>query len=1185
MKTDTLDPVLRVPRRARHTSRRILFGTAAALLALTFGTGNALATDGTWSNTAGGTYETAANWSGGINVADGVGATGTFTLSLSSSNRTITMNSSHTLGVWNLGQGGRTLTFSPSGGAVLTLDNTGSTNAQINVANGGKNIVNNVGIELMDSLDIVSVLANGQSLTLNTITVKSGASNSGNLAITNSSVGGGSPTTFFAGIISDGAGTISYEQKTAGFSAMGAANTFSGSTIVSGGVLRLDNALALQNSALDTTNSILGDSVGNGGAGNGLRIHTTVGTGLTLGGLIGNKNFAATGGVINTVSGGYGVIANLTLNPGTGKSYSYSGAIANGAANMILTKTGAGTQTLSGANTYTGATNVNVGGLYINGNQSSATGAVTVASTATLGGTGTIGGATTIQSGGIYSPGTTSPGTLTQAAGLSISGGGIFNWSNSTANASGTAGTDWSVANITGGSLTLDTTASTGSKLNLSFTSISTDFTTAFWDSNQSWNIITGGVSTAFDASNISIFINGVQQGSNNIITGEGAFTTVVSGSNERLIWTSTAASIPTAFWSGASSGDWGTVNNWNTTASGGVVVGILPSSATDVHFSTISPAPGNLGSVDLAADFAVKTLSFDAGAAAVTIGSANSSTLTITPASSTSGIVVDTTAGDNTVNVKAALGADQTWTVGTNRTLSATNQVSGGFALTKAGAGTLTLSGNNTFTGALIVQNGTLVVATVNDASTSGSMGASGSNAVRTQLGANGETGTLEYTGGTASTNRIWTIGGTGAVIQVDNPNAILTFNGSSNLNGTGTLTKTGPGTLHLTFGSSGYTNGTIVLSGGTLAGSGNNQVFGAGTVTLTLNANTTLDLNDTTPRNFGKNTTVNGSMTILSEKSVAGSGVDYTMGTLAIGASTLTVGGGNVTSGTAGLIFAATTLSGASTFNITNPVGGGTTQLTLGAVTNAGFTPTLTGNGNFAQSGATNGTGGFTLDATYSGLATLSQANAHTGTTTVGGGTLALAHVNAVQASTLNTGSAGAQSVTFTVAGTNTYNLGGLSGADDLNAGTNSLSVGANNGDTTFTGNGTATTFTKVGTGTLDLNGANQTYGTLVAQDGTTNVNGTIGSGTSVVTVTDTAGGAATKLRFGSVSQTLSSLSIGAGATVTFTSGLASGAFTGGGGKAPGFGGAATVPEPGTLGLLLVGALGVLNRRRRQA
>ena len=138
----------------------------------------------------------------------------------------------------------------------------------------------------------------------------------------------------------------------------------------------------------------------------------------------------------------------------------------------------------------------------------------------------------------------------------------------------------------------------------------------------------------------------------------------------------------------------------------------------------------------------------------------------------------------------------------------------------------------------------------------------------------------------------------------------------------------------------------------------------------------------------------------------------------------------------------------------------------------------------------------------------------------------------------------------------------------------------------DTTFTGeiSGVGTSeVEKVGTTTVQtLNGAQQ-YDTLTVTGGTLNVNGEVGTnpatGTASVTVADNA-----KLKFGSVSQTLSSLTIGAGATVTFTSGVASGAFSGGGGKGLSLG-AAAVPEPGTLGLLLTGALGVLNRRRRHA
>lgn len=57
---------------------------------------------------------------------------------------------------------------------------------------------------------------------------------------------------------------------------------------------------------------------------------------------------------------------------------------------------GPGTTTLTGTNSYTGSTTVSDGALYINGDNSAATGGITVGTGATLGGTGTIGDATTL---------------------------------------------------------------------------------------------------------------------------------------------------------------------------------------------------------------------------------------------------------------------------------------------------------------------------------------------------------------------------------------------------------------------------------------------------------------------------------------------------------------------------------------------------------------------------------------------------------------------------------------------------------------------------------------------------------------------------------------------------------------------------------------------------------------------
>lgn len=135
------------------------------------------------------------------------------------------------------------------------------------------------------------------------------------------------------------------------------ANTFSGTTKVNAGVLVLGNSLALQNSAIDTS-----------GAG---KIALSGITTATFGGLSGSSNLAT---VIN--SGYTSNVTAITLNTGTGKSYSYTGIIADGATGMSLTKTGAGSQTLGGISTYTGATTISAGTLILaaNGSISSSSG-------------------------------------------------------------------------------------------------------------------------------------------------------------------------------------------------------------------------------------------------------------------------------------------------------------------------------------------------------------------------------------------------------------------------------------------------------------------------------------------------------------------------------------------------------------------------------------------------------------------------------------------------------------------------------------------------------------------------------------------------------------------------------------------------------------------------------------------
>nr|WP_188130358.1 autotransporter-associated beta strand repeat-containing protein [Mesorhizobium albiziae] len=118
---------------------------------------------------------------------------------------------------------------------------------------------------------------------------------------------------------------------------------------------------------------------------------------------------------------------------------------------------GTGNTILTGANSYLGHTAVLLGGLFVDGNQSAATGATSVASGATLGGTGTIGGSVSVADGGHLSPGTAgpAPGTLTIAQDLSLGSGSFLDYSFGQAGVVGGALNDLTVV---GGNLTLDGT-------------------------------------------------------------------------------------------------------------------------------------------------------------------------------------------------------------------------------------------------------------------------------------------------------------------------------------------------------------------------------------------------------------------------------------------------------------------------------------------------------------------------------------------------------------------------------------------------------------------------------------------------------------------------------------------------------------------------------------------------------
>ena len=134
-------------------------------------------------------------------------------------------------------------------------------------------------------------------------------------------------------------------------------------------------------------------------------------------------NIAGGSAVISgDISGGTGTNA-LTIDPGAGHSFTYSGTISNFSSAEVKS----GTVTLSGASAYAGNTTISGGTLVAQIGAGSATGSgdVSVQNGAALAGDGHIGGNVSVQSGGIISSGS-SPGNLHLDANLTIIDGSRF---------------------------------------------------------------------------------------------------------------------------------------------------------------------------------------------------------------------------------------------------------------------------------------------------------------------------------------------------------------------------------------------------------------------------------------------------------------------------------------------------------------------------------------------------------------------------------------------------------------------------------------------------------------------------------------------------------------------------------------------------------------------------------------
>jgi autotransporter-associated beta strand protein len=455
-----------------------------------------------------------------------------------------------------------------------------------------------------------------------------------------------------------------------------------------------------------------------------------------------------------------------------------------------------------------------------------------------------------------------------------------------------------------------------------------------------------------------------------------------------------------------------------------------------------------------------------------------------------------------------------------------------------KFGAGKWILSGSNTYEGNTLISNGTLSVNTIANAATPQPLGIG--PAIQLGVGNSGNTGTLSYTGGIASTDKQVVIGSPANTV---NQAAV----GSFLNNGSGPLTFTNPtfnptSTSYIQPGTStslpGFVTATRTLTlGGTYA-DGTNEIqgviqnnssvsgTGAGIVGLTVSAsNWKLSGTNT----YTGLTTVNGGTLQLGnggalgfgglQRSVATSGTTVSGGgsldlngttaisepiTLNTSSSTALVNSNtsaaaSIGSGIAGITLgtAGSGYSAPPTVTINGTGTGATAVASLGLTAATFGTPTLTGTRTGTPTVVISGGGGTGAVATCTtaGVLTITQpgtgyTSAPTITVTVTGGTIVFTPnannftVSAVQMTNAGSGYTGTPTYTFD-SGSATAGVVSRSSVI-LSANSSIGGAGDMTIDAVVSQSGGAPGLTKVGAGTLTLTAANTYTGNTNVSEG---------------------------------------------------------------------------------------------------
>jgi fibronectin-binding autotransporter adhesin len=640
------------------------------------------------------------------------------------------------------------------------------------------------------------------------------------------------------------------------------ANTYAGPTIVNAGSMTVGNDLALQNSALDTTGS-----------------GTFVLTGLitpTLGGLRGTKDLSLPA-----------TVTALTLNPSAGFINTYSGDLSGFAAGMTLTKTGQGTQVLSGVNAYTGTTTLSAGTLGMGAADNLGTAAANLVFD---GGTLQINGMSLSSLSGL---GHAVSLTAGKTVGLDIAQAGqtftadmVLNQTTGGLTKQGAGTLVLNQANtysgptiIGGGTLTLSAGASIANTPSLD---------------------LAGGAT--LDVTAVSFTLSGSRT-----LSGSGTVNGNVSASSGSQILPGGTGSVGNlSFNNNLTLAGGGTVVvDFNTTTNDVLVIGgnLSPSGTTFINLATpptevgtytLMQVNGSLGGT--ASNFTLTgvpsptrftfNIVYDtvssskrvllqvggSGANLVWKGGLNGNAWDITTTANwLNGVSSDLYFNGDAVRFTDAGAANQpvlsttvlpaavTFDAASAYTLSGNGAIAGDIGLTKTNSGVLTLAITNTYTGVTYLGGGTVSMGTLLNGGVASPIGAATSAAANLVY----DGGTLRYTGASTGWDRAATLNAGGGGLEINNSAATVTLSGVIQGALGGGFVKSGPGALVLTVNET-Y-DGPTTINGGTLT-IGSTGLLGGGTYSANILNNGALLYSGTAAQTFSGSIAGTGTLTLSS-------------------------------------------------------------------------------------------------------------------------------------------------------------------------------------------------------------------------------------------------------------------------------------------------------------------------------